>query len=113
MRTSQLSFPAFAAFRAATVCPPAGAVQAANESSVVTHKGSGQRVDARTHAQRRDDRHNACIEALGRRGLLQFDRWVLVQHSCTGPFPLRFVVRPSGRPEEFSGLVESLHRVVA
>lgn len=113
MPTSQISFPDFAAAQAAIVCPPSGAVQAANDASVVTHKASGQRVDTRTHAQRRDDRHTACIEALGRRGRLEFDRWVLVQHSRIGPLAFRYLVRPSRRPEEFSGLVESLHRVGA
>lgn len=111
MQASQISFLAFAASRAAAVCPPAGVVQTANESSVVTHKVSGQRVGTLTHAERRDDRYTACISALVDARRADLDRWVLVQHTVNGPIAIRYLVRPSGRCRSFPSLVESLHRV--
>lgn len=113
MQACQLSFPAFAASRAASLCPPAGAVQTANDVSALVAQPdtSGQRVGTLTHAERRDDRQTACISALVGAGRAELDRWVLVQHTVNGPRAFRYLVRPSGRCESFPGLVESLHRV--
>lgn len=49
MQACQLSFPAFAASRAASLCPPAGAAQAAKDAValVAQPSASGQRVDTR------------------------------------------------------------------
>ena len=110
---NQISFPAFAASRAASLCPPAGAVQTANDvPALVAQPGtSGQRVDTRTHKERRAARAAACHLALVRRYGEVLPRFVLVHNTHAGPVAIPFLVRPDGPIASFGGVAESLHRV--
>ena len=111
---NQISFPAFVASRAASLCPPAGAVQTANDvpALVAQPDASGQRVDTRTHADRRAARRDACYSALQGRGVLSVDRFMLVQHLYGGPQVYSFCLRPQGRTGEVSSFAcFSLRRI--
>lgn len=110
---NQISFPAFAASRAATLCPPAGAVQTANDvpALVAQPDASGQRVDTRTHKARREARVDACHIALVRRYGDVLPRFVLVQNTSKGPVACRFIVRPDGPIASLGCCSERLHRI--
>ena len=109
----QVDFSLFAAAQAASLCPPAGAVQTANDvPALVAQPGtSGQRVDTRTHMERRAARAAACHLALVRRYGEVLPRFVLVHNTHVGPVAIPFLVRPDGPIASFGGVAESLHRV--
>ena len=109
----QVDFSLFAATQAVTLCPPAGAVQTANDvPALVAQPGtSGQRVDTPTHKARRAARSAACHLALVRRYGEVLPRFVLVHNTHVGPVAIPFLVRPDGPIASFGGVAESLHRV--
>ena len=109
----QVDFSLFAATQAVTLCPPAGAVQTANDvPALVAQPGtSGQRVDTPTHKARREARAAACHLALVRRYGEVLPRFVLVHNTHVGPVAIPFLVRPDGPIASFGGVAESLHRV--
>ena len=109
----QVDFSLFAAAQAASLCPPAGAVQTANDvPALVAQPGtSGQRVDTPTHKARRAARSAACHLALVRRYGEVLPRFVLVHNTHVGPVAIPFLVRPDGPIASFGGVAESLHRV--
>ena len=109
----QVDFSLFAAAQAASLCPPAGAVQTADDvPALVAQPGtSGQRVDTLTHKARRAARSAACHLALVRRYGEVLPRFVLVHNTHVGPVAIPFLVRPDGPIASFGGVAESLHRV--
>ena len=111
---NQISFPAFVASRAASLCPPAGAVQTANDvPALVAQPGtSGQRVDTLTHADRRAIRRDACYSVLQRRGVLDVPRFVVVLHCPSGPRRYEYSLRPvCSSGVQNSAVYQSIHRV--
>ena len=109
----QVDFSLLAAAQAASLCPPAGAVQTASDvPALVAQPGtSGQRVDTPTHKARRAARSAACHLALVRRYGEVLPRFVLVHNTHAGPVAIPFLVRPDGPIASFGGVAESLHRV--
>ena len=109
----QVDFSLFAATQAASLCPPAGAVQTANDVfALVAQPGtSGQRVDTRTHKERRAARVAAFHLALVRRSGEVLPRFVLVHNTLAGPVALPFIVRPDGPIASLGCCAESLHRI--
>lgn len=110
----QVDFSLFAATQAATLCPPAGAVQTANDvpALVAQPDTSGQRVDTLTHVGRRAIRRDACYSVLQRRGVLDVPRFVVVLHCPSGPRRYEYSLRPAcSSGVQNSAVYQSLHRV--
>ena len=110
----QVDFSLFAATQAAPLCPPAGAVQTANDvPALVAQPGtSGQRVDTLTYAERRAIRRDACYSALQRRGVFGVPRFVVVLHCPSGPLRYEYLLRPAySSGVKNSAVYQSIHRI--